>query len=84
MTGKDWVVNLEAKTCQNTKTKMIVEFDKHGSVYYGKVKDMPMQLMAQWAMEGNGEQRVKKAVLEAEDIFTRAANEKELEKRNKR
>jgi hypothetical protein len=32
--------------------------------------------MAQWAMEGNGEQRVKKAVMEAEDIFRKTAIEK--------
>jgi hypothetical protein len=40
--------------------------------------------MAQWAIEGHGEQRVKRAIAEAEDVYTRAANEKKPEKKNKR
>ncbi|MDR0474448.1 MAG: hypothetical protein LBH43_12345 [Treponema sp.] len=67
-----WVVDLGNETCWNFNTKMVVEFEKCGKTYVGKIKDMPIELMAQWAKLRHGERLIKKAVGEAEEVFLRA------------
>ena len=50
----------------------MVGFEKQGNTLLGKIKDMPIELMAQWAKEGHGEREIQKAVMEAEEVFLRA------------
>jgi predicted alpha/beta hydrolase len=74
-----WIADLEAMTCRNILTSMVVEFEKSGSSYVGKVKDMPIGIMEQWAKLRHGERLMKNAVAEAEEVFLRAAIERDIE-----
>jgi hypothetical protein len=54
-----------------------------GKAYVGKIKDMPVELMSQWAAQPHGERRIRKAVEEAEDVFLRALFESKIEDEEK-
>jgi len=58
---------------------MIVEFHRKGKTYIGKIRDMPLELLEEWARLKHGERKIHRAVLEAEEVFTRAIIERELE-----
>jgi predicted alpha/beta hydrolase len=66
-------------TCWNINTKIVVEMQKSGKTYIGKVKDMPVQLMEEWAKFKYGERRIKKAIEEAEEVFLTALFENAIE-----
>lgn len=57
---------------------MVVEFNKNGTTYTGKIKDMPFKLMRQWAKTEHGELFIKNAIMEAEKIFWRALIENDI------
>jgi hypothetical protein len=66
---EEWIVDLGNMTCRNINTKMVVEFQKSGKGYKGKIKDMPIELMAQWAKLKDGERLMQKTVMDAEEVF---------------
>jgi hypothetical protein len=74
-----WVADLEAMACRNILTNMVVEFEKSGSSYVGKIKDMPLETFGQLAKQRHGERFIKNAVAEAEEVFLRAVIEKDIE-----
>jgi hypothetical protein len=80
----EWIADLGNKTCWNIRTKMVVEFQKSGKAYVGKIENMPIELMSKWAAEPHGERRIQKAVEEAEDVFLRALFENKIEDRKNR
>jgi hypothetical protein len=45
--------------------------------------DMPMDLMERWAALPHGEQCIRQAVEEAEEVFLRALYESQIEKDNR-
>jgi hypothetical protein len=75
----EWVVDLGAMTCCNTCTRIVVEFEKNGIGYNGKIKDMPFELMKQWAKTEHGEQIIRRMVEEAEELFFKAYIENDVE-----
>jgi len=65
----EWLVDTEALICSNNLTKIVVSFTKSGETYIGKIKDMPMELMARLAKMKNGDKLLQKTVLDAEEVF---------------
>jgi ferritin-like metal-binding protein YciE len=45
----------------------------------GKIKDMPVDLLGQWAGEAQGERHIRHMVEEAEEVFLRAWFERKIE-----
>jgi len=78
----DWIADLGALVCRNVKNGIIVNFEMTGRSIAGKIKDMPMELVEKWAEMPKGYELVIKAVEEAEEVFLRAAVEREFSKNN--
>ena len=74
---KEWVADLGTMTCRNCVTDVIVAFEKRGKTLAGKIKDVPMRLIEQWAEEQNGHLLLQKTVQEAETVFLRSYFEKD-------
>ena len=72
ITNSEWIPDVAAMTCRNSTSKIVVGFEKNGKTLKGKIKDMPMELFEKWAALPHGENLVKDAVLEAEEIFSKA------------
>jgi hypothetical protein len=72
ITNDEWSVDLGVMTCRNINTKMVVEFEECGRTYRGKILDMPIDLMFQWAKQKHGKRLVYKAITEDEEVFLRA------------
>jgi len=72
----EWVVDTEAMSCRSNKTKIVVEFQKSGSTYLGKIKDMPLELTVKLAKMKDGEMLIQKAVTDAEEVFVREMYER--------
>ena len=79
----EWIADLGSLTCRNSNTRIIVEFQKSGKTYIGKIKDIPVDLSAHWSKMQHGEGLIRKAVREAEDVFLRAYVEKEIDKKKR-
>jgi len=79
ITNGEWIADLGAMTCRNINTKMVVEFENKGKYFSGKIKDMPIELFSQWAKLKHGERLIQKAVMEAEEVYTRAFFESKIE-----
>jgi len=77
---EEWIVDVEGLSCQNNYTQIIVKFDKVGNSYSGKISSMPMDLTASLAKMKGGDGFIKKAVLEAEEVFNKEVLELEAEK----
>ena len=76
----EWIADFEAMTCWYIDSNIIVGFEKKGKVLFGKIKNMPLELLEQWAREPHGERHMKKTVMEAEAVFLRAYFENEIVK----
>ena len=81
ITSDEWIADVGAMMCRNVSNKIIVGFERSGKTLTGKIKDMPMELMAKWAGEPEGEMKIQKAVMEAEEVFLRAYFESDIEKK---
>ena len=75
----EWIADLGNLTCWNINKNIIVEFQKSGKTYIGKIRDMPVELFAQYAELQHGERLIKKAITEAEEVFLRAYAQREIE-----
>jgi hypothetical protein len=67
----EWLVDTEALLCSNNLTKIVVGFEKRGETFIGKIKDMPIELTVRLAKMKDGDLLLKKAVLDAEEIFNK-------------
>ena len=76
----EWIADVGAMMCRNVSNKIIVGFEKSGETITGKIKDIPMELFARWAGESEGEKKIQKAVMEAEEVFLRTYFESKIEK----
>ena len=74
----EWIADLGGKVCRNINKKITVCFERRGKTYIGKVKDMPLELMEQWAKIPDGYKLFRKTVKEAEKVYLRAYIESKL------
>jgi hypothetical protein len=74
----EWLVDTEAMLCSNNLTKIVVGFEKRNETYIGKIKDMPIELTVRLARMRDGDLLLKKAELDAEDIFNKEMFEKHI------
>ncbi len=79
--GDEWLIDTEALLCKNNYTEIVVKFEKRGEAYIGKIKDMPMELMARLAKMKDGDLLLKKAVIDAEEIYNKEIFEKPEERK---
>jgi len=79
-TGK-WVVDLLNLTCRNIENQIVVAFEKKGPALEGKIKNMPVELLEMWAREASNENRIRKAVIEADEVFFRAYFDNEIDRK---
>jgi hypothetical protein len=79
ITNGNWIADLGSMICRNIENGMVVGFYKNGEVLEGKIQDIPMEIMEKWAIERHGENRIKAAVMEAEEVFMRAYFESKIE-----
>ena len=79
-TGK-WHVDLANFTCHNTETKMIITFEKKGKSLRGKIKEIPLSLLENWVKDPNCNKLIRKAVIEADEVFFKAYFNNEIEKK---
>jgi len=82
----EWVADVVTMTCKNTTNNIVVIFEKLGKTLTCKTKDLPLELINNWTIEKKGEENIRNAVKEAEEIFLQAyqnsdyKNEKNEEK----
>jgi len=76
-----WIVDLKNLTCHNPENQMVVGFEKKGNTLEGKIKDIPCELFEKWKNDPNCRTIMKKAVIEADEVFFRAYFNKEIEKK---
>jgi hypothetical protein len=79
ITSGKWIADLGAMKCRNIFNNIVVVFEKKGKALIGKIEYIPMELFARWAEKPDGEKYVEKAVTEAEEVFTRAYIENDIE-----
>ena len=75
----EWIADLGAMLCRNINNNIVISFEKAGIGVTGKIKDIPMDLFAKWAVEPHGERKIQQVVMEAEDFFWRAYFENDIE-----
>ena len=66
ITNGEWIADLGAMTCWNINSRIVICFEKKRGVISGKLKNIPIRLFVQWAMEPHVERMIQKAVMEAE------------------
>jgi len=76
----EWIADLGSMTCRNINNMIVVSFERKGKTLLGKIKDMPVELIQQWANIPSGHNLVRKAVAEAEEVFLRAYVQNNIEK----
>jgi hypothetical protein len=79
ITDGTWIADLGSMTCRNVENWIVVGFQKKGNTFEGKLQDIPVELLEEWAALPNGEQRIRQAVEEAEELFLQAWFEKQIE-----
>ena len=75
MTAKttgNWLVNLKNLTCLNTENQMVIAFVKKGPMLVGKIQKIPKKLTEKWITDPNRERNLRKAVIEADEVFFKA------------
>jgi len=73
--NNEWITDVEAMTCRNCVSNIVVVFEAKGDFLIGRIKNMPLGLLKKWASLPNGEAYLKNAVLDAEEVFTEAYSE---------
>ena len=80
ITSGEWIADLGALLCRNINNGIVVSFEKQGIGYSGKIQNMPIELMEQWAAIPTGHELIQKAVMDTEEVFMRAYFESDIEK----
>jgi hypothetical protein len=73
--GGNWIADMKAMRAWNIEDRIVVCFKKKGEALHGEIRDMPVELLGQWAGEGH----IRRAVEEAEEVFLRAYFERDIE-----
>jgi hypothetical protein len=66
-----WIVDLDKHTCRNTENELVILFEKKGMSMMGTIKNMPIKLVQQWARDPNCKDHIRKALIEADEIFSK-------------
>jgi hypothetical protein len=67
--NSNWIVDLENLTCRNTENELVITFEKRGPALLGKINKIPIQLVHEWMKDTNCEDLIRKAVIEADEVF---------------
>ena len=78
-TSGNWLVDLNNMTCLNTENRIVIAFVKKGPMLVGKIKKIPIELIEKWIADPDRERKLKKAVIEADEVFFKAYFAKEIE-----
>ena len=84
ITSGDWVADLDDMLCWNVNNKIVVEFERKGEAIIGQVKDMPLDLLAEWAGKPDGHRLMQEMIFEAESVFMHVCFENKSVMQNKR
>ena len=76
-----WMVDLEDCTCRNTENEVVIFFEKRGTSLLGKFKKIPLKLAQEWAKDQNWEKHVKKAIIDADEVFFKVYFASEIQKK---
>jgi hypothetical protein len=76
--NRGWIADLEAMTCRNISTRIVVEFQKAGKTYMGKIKEIPVEITERWERLWYGDRLKQNVVLIAEEEFLRAVIERDI------
>jgi hypothetical protein len=68
----EWIADLEAMTCRNINTKIIISFEKQGESVSAKIDYIPLEMLRTWALTKEVRINMRKAIMEAEDVFLKA------------
>jgi hypothetical protein len=77
-----WVADLEAMTCRNTSSRIVVGFYKTGKTCFGKIKYMSNEIMELWSKLWYGDYLIKNAVMQAEEVFLKDFIESDITNMN--
>jgi len=77
--SSEWVADVVTMTCMNTTYNIVVFFEKLGKALNGKIKDIPLELLNKWRIEGKGEVNIREAIMKAEEVFLQAYFENNCE-----
>ena len=80
MTAKipgNWLVDLNNLTCLNAETQMVIAFVKRGTMLVGTIQKIPVELTEKWIKDPNRDRNLRKAVIEADEVFFKAYFAKE-------
>ena len=61
---------------------MVIGFEKNGKTLRSKIKNIPLQLAEKWGNDPNGSKFIRKAVIEADEVFFREYFKREIEKKS--
>jgi hypothetical protein len=82
ITDGKWIADLGAMACRDIENRIVVTFTRNGKAFEGKLQDIPVKLLEEWAALPDGEKYIRQAVEEAEEVFLRAWFETQIEKEN--
>jgi hypothetical protein len=77
----EWMVDLENCTCRNIENEMVISFEKRGTTLLGKFKKIPIKLVQEWMQYSNWEKYVKKAIIDADEVFFKVYFASEIQKK---
>jgi hypothetical protein len=79
---QNWIVDLKSFTCLNAENKIVICFEKKGNTLRGKIKDIPLTLLNEWTEDPDVDKRIRKALIEADEVFFNAYFAKEIERKD--
>ena len=80
-TNEKWHVDLKNLTCRNIENHMVITFEKKGAALASKVMDLPLDLVQKWAIDPDGKKHLKKAVIEADEVFFKEYFNREIDEK---
>ena len=69
-------------TCRNIENQMVIVFEKKGPALKAKIREIPVKLLEKWAEDPNGERHIRKAIIEADEVFFREYFNREIERKH--
>ena len=65
----EWIADAQTMTCKNITNNIVVLFEMLGKSLTGKIINLPLELINNWAVEKAVERNIRNALREAEEIF---------------
>ena len=83
-TDGNWQVDLNTMTCRNTENEIVIFFEKKGPAIVGKIQNLPNEFSDEWMKDPNGQNFIRKAVIEADTVFFREYFYREIKRKIER